>query len=73
MSVTTMSLDQIQKAGMRVLLEELGPVGFVRFVQLYETGHGDYTEMRREWLSGSTIREIALKIEQRRQDADLSQ
>ena len=73
MNVTTMSLDQIQKAGMRALLAELGPVGFVRFVQQYETGYGDYTEARREWLSGSTVREIALEIEQRRQDTNLSQ
>ena len=73
MNVMAMSLDQIQKAGMRVLLEELGPVGFVRFVQQYETGSGDYTQMRQEWLSGSTVREIALEIEQRRQDASLSQ
>ena len=73
MNVTTMSLDQIQKAGMRVLLEELGPVGFVRFVQQYEIGYGDYTEARREWLSGSTVREIAIEIEQRRHGPDSSQ
>ena len=34
----------IRKAGMQVLAESLGPVGFARFIQQFEIGYGDYTK-----------------------------
>ncbi|PWR73144.1 hypothetical protein DLD82_11230 [Methanospirillum stamsii] len=33
-----------------VLFRELGPVDAVRFLHLYDRGHGDYTKERSEWL-----------------------
>jgi len=67
-TATTMTLEQIREAGYRVLLRELGPVNLVRFLQQFETGYGDYTQERREWLDQYTIKEIAQDI-QRRRDA----
>ena len=32
-----MSAEEIWEAGMRALLRDLGPVGFVRFMQQFET------------------------------------
>ena len=41
----TMSLCTfIRTAGMQVLAESLGPVGFARFIQQFEIGYGDYTK-----------------------------
>jgi hypothetical protein len=35
---------EIRKIGLQALKESLGPVGTVRFFQLYENGFGDYTK-----------------------------
>ena len=37
------NLYEIRKAGLQALKEALGPAGMVRFIQQYESGHGDYT------------------------------
>ncbi len=37
---------EVQSAGLRALQDALGPVGTVRFLQLYSPGHGDYTKER---------------------------
>ena len=39
---------EIQICGIRVLKEALGPVGMARFLQQYDSGHGDYTRERWE-------------------------
>lgn len=41
---------EIRAAGMRALKEALGPVGMVRFMQQYDSGHGNYTEERKREL-----------------------
>ena len=38
------NLMEIRKKGLQALREALGPVGMVRFFQLYENGCGDYTK-----------------------------
>ena len=45
-----MTLSQVRHAGLKALQRELGPVDFVRFLQHYETGSGDYTAEREMWL-----------------------
>jgi hypothetical protein len=61
MSVQQMSLEEIRLQGLEALMRRLGPVGMVRFLQQFETGHGDYTEERRQWLTG-TVQEIARDV-----------
>ena len=51
MNTTNMTLAQIHDAGIKALARELGPVGMVRFLQQYETGQGDYTDTRAQWLA----------------------
>ena len=46
MNGQTMSLEQIRIAGMEALARELGIVGMVRFLQQFETGHGNYSKDR---------------------------
>ena len=35
---------QIREAGIKALVETVGPLGMVRFMQQFEDGHGDYTK-----------------------------
>ena len=44
------TLAQIHQKGLEVLFRELGPVDAVRFLHLYDKGHGDYTKERTQWL-----------------------
>lgn len=68
MATPTMTLNQIQQKGLEVLSRELGPVGMIRFLQMFETGYGDYTEERRQWLDSQRIEEIVQRIRQKRAD-----
>ncbi|MDZ4686629.1 MAG: hypothetical protein SH850_16280 [Planctomycetaceae bacterium] len=44
---------EILERGYRALLRELGPAGFIQFVQHFEKGTGDYTADRHRWLTQS--------------------
>ncbi len=64
MVAPTLTLNQIQQKGIEVLSRELGPVGMIRFLQMFETGEGDYSVDRHQWLDGQTVEEIARRIQQ---------
>jgi hypothetical protein len=66
MDTQSMSLMQIRAAGLAALMRELGPAGMVRFLQQYETGSGDYSHDRHEWLDGLDAESIAKQIFERR-------
>jgi len=44
------------------LKREMGVVGMTRFLQIFEIGHGDYTEDRHEWQDQMTVEEIYASI-----------
>jgi len=44
------------------LAEALGPVGMVRFLQQFDTGSGDYTRDRGQWLRDFTVRKVVKEI-----------
>ncbi len=67
MKTDTLSFYEIRTIGFEALLRELGPAGAVRFIQQYETGHGDYTRDRRKLLSKRSVREIGSEIVKARQ------
>ncbi len=50
MAVTVKDLEKIRQEGLKALREKLGPVGMIKFIQMYSDGEGDYTEERREKL-----------------------
>ncbi len=68
MTGKTMTLPEVRRAGMEALRQRLGPAGMIRFLQLYDTGSGDYTKERHTWLDGLTVDEIARDIHKRRID-----
>lgn len=62
MSIKTMTLEEIRLVGLDALARELGPVGMVRFLQQFETGHGDYSKDRHRWLNDQDVETIAAEI-----------
>lgn len=46
MKMITKDLNTIKKNGLEALRNELGPVGMVKFIQLFDSGKGDYTKER---------------------------
>ena len=73
MDTTNMTLNDIRLAGLRALSRELGPVGMARFLQQFETGHGDYTRERHQWLGQYTVSDVARAHEERRKRASDSE
>ena len=66
MTVKRRSLAEVRHLGYEVLARELGPADFIRFIQQFETGSGDYTEERRRWLDPLDAATLIARIEQRR-------
>jgi hypothetical protein len=62
MDETSMTNEQIRAKGLEVLAEKLGPVGMARFLQQTETGWGDYSKDRHDWLGNPAVRNIAAQI-----------
>ena len=67
MTTESLTLYQIRTIGFEALIRELGPAGAIRFIQQYETGHGDYTRDRKKLLPKKSVREIGREIMKRRQ------
>ena len=63
-----MTGEQIRRVGMEALKRELGVVGMARFLQLFETRCGDYTEERHQWLDAMTLDDIYTRIQAKRQE-----
>ena len=66
MSNITRDLGTIRKMGIKALTEKLGPVGMVEFIRQFDSGYGDYTKERQEWLDGIDIDTIVKQVEAKR-------
>lgn len=64
-----LTLEQLRRRGLEALARELGPVGMVRFLQQSETGHGDYSRDREQWLPQGDVSDLAQRIRGSRKDA----
>ena len=45
-----MKLSELRQQGYQALIEALGVVGAIKFLQQLEIGDGDYTKERHQWL-----------------------
>ena len=66
MRTLTLSPAVIRKVGLEAVAKKLGPIGMVRFLQQFETGRGDYTKERYEWLNDMDTQEIISDIRKNR-------
>jgi hypothetical protein len=60
------TLEQIRMEGFTALLNTLGPVDAMRFLQQFSQGYGDYTKERHAWLDNKSWEELTerKKVEQ---------
>jgi hypothetical protein len=63
LAVALKPLAEVTQEAIRVLIQELGPVDTVRFVNQFTVGYGNYTEERRQLFAGITLDEIVSEIE----------
>ena len=66
MSTQTLNPSILRKLGLEALTKALGPVGMARFLQQFETGMGDYTKERAQWLKGINVETIIEEIKGKR-------
>ncbi|MGD8404257.1 MAG: hypothetical protein PVJ21_11390 [Anaerolineales bacterium] len=50
MTTENLTLYEIRTIGFDALMRERGPADAIRFIQKYESGHGDYTRDRKKRL-----------------------
>jgi hypothetical protein len=58
----TRDLSTIRRKGIEALTEKLGPVGMVEFIRQFDSGYGDYTKERHEWLDDENVAKISRQI-----------
>jgi hypothetical protein len=64
--INSMTPKEIRIAGLNALIQNLGIVGMVRFLQDIDNGYGDYTLERHTWLGNPDVDDIASEIESMR-------
>jgi hypothetical protein len=52
------TLEEIRRNGLEALRQRLGRAGMIRFLQQFETGRGDYTQARREWVDRLSLDDL---------------
>ena len=62
MKTERMTLEQIRVTGLAALMEKLGPDGMIRFLQQFETGTGDYSTERHQWIDQWDMDTLIKKI-----------
>jgi hypothetical protein len=68
----TKTQQELVRQGYQALVDTLGVVDTIRFIQHFSPGQGDYTRERHEWLDKISLENIFTSMKQRRED-DLNQ
>jgi len=63
MKTQSMTQQQIRAAGVEILGRYMGVTGMIRFLQQNETGHGDYTKERHEYLGDPSMEQLVADIQ----------
>ena len=66
MSPMQMTIAEIKKKGFAALMRELGPVGYVRFMQQFVGRKGDYTRERAKWIDKVDLSDLNSKFGKRK-------
>ena len=60
--IEQMNDEQFERHALGILHRELGVYGLARFLRVYRSGSGDYTQERHQWLSGITVEDIVAEL-----------
>lgn len=64
----TLSLTEITEKALRLLIQEIGIVNTIRFINQFNTGTGNSVEEKDRLYGNMTVKEIAAAIRQSKQD-----
>ncbi len=70
--IETLSQNEIRRRGLEALVREFGVVGMTRFLQQFDTGKGDYTRDRFNWLGDEEAATTAAKMNVFQQDKQIA-
>jgi hypothetical protein len=54
--------QELRQKGYKALVDALGPVDTIRFIQQMSEGQGDYTKERKKWLGNPSVDEIIKEL-----------
>lgn len=61
-----MTPTELRRKGFQALVDALGVVDAIRFLQQYDPGHGDYTKERHQWLDSLTMNDFFAYVNRQR-------
>lgn len=64
---------EIRSRGIEALTQALGFVGMVRFLHQFDSGSGNYTKEREQWLGNPKVQEVVAEMKKLSQAADSDQ
>ena len=53
-----LTLEQIRQEGLEALRDRLGRAGMIRFLQLFESGSGNYAVERHQWVDSISLNDL---------------
>ena len=56
--------NEIMQKGYKALIDSLGVVDAIRFIQYFSPGKGDYTKERYQWLDDKSLDDVFREMEQ---------
>jgi len=59
---------EVRRIGIDALINALGPVGMVYFLQQYDRGQGDYTEERKVLLANENMKDLLHELDALRRE-----
>ena len=57
-SLNELTPAEVRRAGWEALTEKLGPASALKFILEYNSGEGNYTELRKKIFKGETVKDI---------------
>ena len=60
--------NQIIEQGYKALVDSLGVIDTIRFIQYFSPGEGDYTKERHQWLEQKSVDDVLQDIDQFKQN-----
>jgi hypothetical protein len=63
-----MTPKELYRKGFKALVDALGYDDAVRFIHLFDSGKGDYTQERHQWLDNVTREEILADIKKHQEN-----
>ncbi|NET37922.1 MAG: hypothetical protein F6K19_38980 [Cyanothece sp. SIO1E1] len=66
------SQSEVIERGYRALVDNLGVVDAIRFIQYFSPGQGDYTKERHQWLEQKSLEDVMAGMRQQQTSDDLS-